>query len=645
MGWGDRYISHHYVVIYWDVATAVLRDAYPYLKAKRAYNQETVTQLNGQSESLSGEVTMPVEVVNGQMKLKDQMKEYSDRGDVLEDMCFLDYFLETYDGKPPKKHQDGSESEARSQRVPYREGSGRGKQCRVIRQSGHETLPQFIGRWFARRDRPDIYEYYCAQMMLLLKPWRTMADLKPAEVTFAIAFAEVEATLSAKHKRVLDNIQYFHESSDGAHAKKPETIIGASMLSLDEDDRMDIDIDDMLDNSEQNQFTEVDVDIARSERHPMREVHFGIDAINIAEQAGMFDEICCDTALPSIAPQADDADVMCFWQWEQKLKSITRQRGKDLGHSTPDDRNIINPIRGEGEVEPGGSSEREPQAPPKERILLAKLNTEQKMAHDIIENHLKASIAGRSPSQLLMQVQGQGGTGKTVLINAITETFEYYRVEQKLAKTATSGVAASLIAGQTLHSWGGIPIHPGKDDDWHMKGSKATEAKRKFNMIDKEYLVIDECSMMTKDLLALTSQIIAKHRSHEGRNGHEMFGGMSVILFGDFHQFPPVGNPTAALYHSSIAGATARSIVGQAIYEHFTTVVTLVKQNRVEDTEWNSLLNRLRTGDCTEEDIEELQKLDILKCPDDNYSTFPWNSAILVTSHHGPRERWNAAAI
>ncbi len=41
----------------------------------------------------------------------------------------------------------------------------------------------------------------------------------------------------------------------------------------------------------------------------------------------------------------------------------------------------------------------------------------------------------------------------------------------------------------------------------------------------------------------------------------------------------------------------------------FTTVITLVTQNRVKDEGWNCLLNRLRTGDCTINDLKQLAEL------------------------------------
>ena len=53
---------------------------------------------------------------------------------------------------------------------------------------------------------------------------------------------------------------------------------------------------------------------------------------------------------------------------------------------------------------------------------LQELNVEQKMAHDIVLNHLDAELAGKNPPQLLMIVFGHG-MGKSMLLNAITVSF------------------------------------------------------------------------------------------------------------------------------------------------------------------------------------------------------------------------------
>ena len=63
---------------------------------------------------------------------------------------------------------------------------------------------------------------------------------------------------------------------------------------------------------------------------------------------------------------------------------------------------------------------------------------------------------GEQPQQLRMLVLGHGGTGMSMLIGAITEIFKVHRSKDKLAKCTTSGVAAIITGGQTLHSWQGF---------------------------------------------------------------------------------------------------------------------------------------------------------------------------------------------
>ncbi|KAG2062745.1 hypothetical protein BDR04DRAFT_967331, partial [Suillus decipiens] len=56
------------------------------------------------------------------------------------------------------------------------------------------------------------------------------------------------------------------------------------------------------------------------------------------------------------------------------------------------------------------------------------------------------------PPQLLMQIHGQGGSGKMKLLQAITDMFTIQGCSHRLAKIALSGVAASQIGGSTVHS-------------------------------------------------------------------------------------------------------------------------------------------------------------------------------------------------
>ena len=75
-----------------------------------------------------------------------------------------------------------------------------------------------------------------------------------------------------------------------------------------------------------------------------------------------------------------------------------------------------------------------------------------------MQSHLKATLAGQKPPQLKMIVIGPRGTGKSVMINKITRMFANMGTSDMLVKTATSGIAASLISRMTLHYWAGLPV-------------------------------------------------------------------------------------------------------------------------------------------------------------------------------------------
>lgn len=152
-----------------------------------------------------------------------------------------------------------------------------------------------------------------------------------------------------------------------------------------------------------------------------------------------------------------------------------------------------------------------------------------------------------------------------------------------------------------------------------------------------------QSGMLNDTLLSDITEVVSfvKRQAGEGNN-HLPFNGMHVILFGDFHQFPPVGNPKGALY-TRAATTTQKSIQGRALYQQFSTVVELGQQIRIKDEAWSNLLNHLRIGECTSEDIANIRDLLISSknCPEMDFESPPWDKAILVTSRHSVREAWN----
>ena len=187
-----------------------------------------------------------------------------------------------------------------------------------------------------------------------------------------------------------------------------------------------------------------------------------------------------------------------------------------------------------------------------------------------------------------------------------------------------------------------------RKEDWVETQNHAIRKRRKQNIGGKQFLICDEVSMCTKQLKYRGSEIVAHVRAAEGV-GHasECFGGMDVIDFGDFHQFPPVGNHSAALYCDRPDTDNAHALKGRSIFLEYDHVVILREQMRITDDVWTRILSRLRVGECTEEDIREVQKLVLSNpaCEVPDFTKAPWCDATLITPRNATKDLWNSAAL
>jgi hypothetical protein len=128
---------------------------------------------------------------------------------------------------------------------------------------------------------------------------------------------------------------------------------------------------------------------------------------------------------------------------------------------------------------------------------------------------------------------------------------------------------------------------------------------------------------------------------------HEPFGSMHIIKSGNFHQFPPVGNPTGALYVDRPDKDNKRALLGREIFLQFNKVVILDKQNRIKDKTWSDIMGRVRVGECNANDLREIEKLVLTnpECDIPDFSKAPWDQAILITPRHSVRNLWNEHAL
>jgi ATP-dependent DNA helicase PIF1 len=130
---------------------------------------------------------------------------------------------------------------------------------------------------------------------------------------------------------------------------------------------------------------------------------------------------------------------------------------------------------------------------------------------------------------------GSAGTGKSVLMRAIIAELrkKYRREPERVAVTASTGLAACNIGGVTLHSFGGIGL--GKEDVPALVKKVKRNPKAKNRWLKTKVLIIDEISMVDGDLFDKLEGI-----ARAIRNNGRPFGGIQLVITGDFFQLPPV---------------------------------------------------------------------------------------------------------
>ncbi|MEI7819198.1 MAG: PIF1 family ATP-dependent DNA helicase [bacterium] len=184
---------------------------------------------------------------------------------------------------------------------------------------------------------------------------------------------------------------------------------------------------------------------------------------------------------------------------------------------------------------------------------------------------------------------GAAGAGKTfVLLDFIRRA----KAEgKKVAVTATTGLAATHLNGTTIHSWSGIGIHhilPPRFAD-HLPKS------RRETIENTDVLIIDEISMLHDYRLDLVDEICRSVRQNP-----EPFGGIQLIVCGDFFQLPPINR----------SGEREGGFVVESFaWEELKPVVCyLDEQHRQDDDEFLSILNAMRSGDVRRNHAESLME-------------------------------------
>ena len=155
---------------------------------------------------------------------------------------------------------------------------------------------------------------------------------------------------------------------------------------------------------------------------------------------------------------------------------------------------------------------------------------------------------------------GPAGTGKSVLMRTIISDMKrkYARDPERVAVTASTGLAACNIGGMTLHSFSGIGL--GKEDVATLVKKIRRNPKAKNRWLRTKVLIMDEVSMVDGDLFDKLSQI-----GRTIRNDGRPWGGIQLVITGDFFQLPPVPDSKQAQSKFAFEAATWRTSIDHTI--------------------------------------------------------------------------------
>lgn len=253
------------------------------------------------------------------------------------------------------------------------------------------------------------------------------------------------------------------------------------------------------------------------------------------------------------------------------------------------------------------------------RQSVRSLNKTQRYAYDTVLSWCRSKIKNMNslkPEEvkpIYLFITGGAGAGKSHLIKTIyhtaAKTFRHACKNPELPTVllmAPTGVSAININGTTINTALAIPQQT-SDNLPAMSDQKKTQLRLSFSEL--KLIIIDEISMVGNITLLHIHQRL---QQVFGTGNLQLFAGISIIAVGDLYQLPPIRrklvfqnykNDTHNLYHP---------------WQVFTMIELTEIMRQKDDQPFTELLNRIRTGTHTEEDVKCINSRSVSPS-DDNY--------------------------
>lgn len=206
------------------------------------------------------------------------------------------------------------------------------------------------------------------------------------------------------------------------------------------------------------------------------------------------------------------------------------------------------------------------------------LNPLQQKAYEAVINRKNVFITGFS------------GVGKSFVLQKLKRDLEI-KYGKNTAITSLTGISANIIGGVTLHSYLGILLGTGSYKKLYKLVTENKKVYHRWRSVD--VLIIDEVSMFSVELFEKLEKLARAVRCNE-----RPFGGIQIVLTGDFMQLPPVAQDTF-IFESPVWD----KIIDEVIY-----LQDIIRQS---DKTFIKILNKVRIANIDQEVIDILKSREI----------------------------------
>jgi ATP-dependent DNA helicase PIF1 len=232
----------------------------------------------------------------------------------------------------------------------------------------------------------------------------------------------------------------------------------------------------------------------------------------------------------------------------------------------------------------------------KNDIIFLEISNQQEKDIFIQKNLQKMSELTQEQNKIITLVNekknifitGVPGSGKSFVLSYIVNSLDIKSIKYGL--TATTGTAAVNIGGQTLHSFFGLTPFV-KDYKEHVLSLRTKRKDVLYRLFKLETLIIEEVSMLDNIIFEGLSDILKIVKDN-----NKPFGGIQLILVGDFFQLKPIENDYCFL-----------SSLWNKINMETVILTKMIRQDG--DEEFKQILKEIRTGNISDITYKKLKNL------------------------------------